>query len=117
MIRDEQQQNPLSSFLKRYKEAIISRIVALNTEKTEQSSESESSDDSQSVATQTSSDVEIHMVVLGVKTEEFNPMDTNASPSASTPPPFQINSGKHYLPSMISLLQDGLKGFKNFKRG
>ncbi|KAK9008520.1 hypothetical protein V6N11_075409 [Hibiscus sabdariffa] len=39
MIRDEQQQNPLSSFLKGYKEAIIPRIAALNTEETEQSSE------------------------------------------------------------------------------
>ncbi|KAL4308566.1 hypothetical protein GQ457_01G014850 [Hibiscus cannabinus] len=31
MIRDEQQLNPLSSFLKGYKEAIIPRIAALNT--------------------------------------------------------------------------------------
>ncbi|KAK8980710.1 hypothetical protein V6N11_073025 [Hibiscus sabdariffa] len=95
MIRDEQQQNPLSSFLKGYKEAIIPRIAALNTEETEQSSESESSDDSQTVATQTSFDDKIHMAIPGVKTEEIDPMDTDASPSASAPPPFQINSGKH----------------------
>ncbi|KAK8493539.1 hypothetical protein V6N12_055104 [Hibiscus sabdariffa] len=95
MIRDEQQQNPLSSFLKGYKEAIIPRIVALNTEETEQSSESENSDDSQSIATQTSSDNEIHMAIPGVKTEEVDQMDTDASPSTSAPPPFQINSGKH----------------------
>ncbi|KAK8982974.1 hypothetical protein V6N11_054959 [Hibiscus sabdariffa] len=95
MIRDEQQQNPLSSFLKGYKEAIIPRIAALNTEETEQSSKSESSDDSQSVATQTSSDDEIHMVIPGVKTEEVDPMDTDTSPSVSAPPTFQINNGKH----------------------
>ncbi|KAK9032332.1 hypothetical protein V6N11_056603 [Hibiscus sabdariffa] len=46
VIRDGQQ-NPLSLFLKGYKEAIIPRIAAINTEETEQSSESESSDDSQ----------------------------------------------------------------------
>ncbi|KAL4273873.1 hypothetical protein GQ457_13G012330 [Hibiscus cannabinus] len=95
MIRDEQQQNPLSLFLKGYKEAIIPRIAALNTEETEQSSESESSNDSQSDTIQTSSDAEIHMAILDVKTEEDHPMETEASPSASAPPPFQINSGKH----------------------
>ncbi|KAK9011314.1 hypothetical protein V6N11_044166 [Hibiscus sabdariffa] len=95
MIRDEQQQNLLSSFLKGYKEAIIPRIATLSTEETEQSSESESSDDSQSAATQTSSDDEIHMAIPGVKTEEVDPMDTDASPSASAPPPFQINSENH----------------------
>ncbi|KAK8494421.1 hypothetical protein V6N12_055674 [Hibiscus sabdariffa] len=96
MIRDEQQ-NPLSLFLKGYKEAIIPRIAAINTEATEQSSESESSDDSQSIETQSSSDDEIQMAIPDVKTEEFevDPMDTDASPSASAPPPFQINSGKH----------------------
>ncbi|KAK8972710.1 hypothetical protein V6N11_012904 [Hibiscus sabdariffa] len=93
--RDEQQQNHLSSFLKGYKEAIIPRIAALNTEETEHSSESESFDDSQSVVSQTSSDDEIQMAIPGVKTEEVDLMDTDASPSASAPPPFQINSGKH----------------------
>ncbi|KAK9043869.1 hypothetical protein V6N11_072193 [Hibiscus sabdariffa] len=95
--RDEQQQNPLSLFLKGYKEAIIPRIAALNTKETEQSSELESSDDSQSIKTQSSSDDEIHMAIPEVKTEEVevDPMDTDASPSASAPPPFQINSGKH----------------------
>ncbi|KAK8526460.1 hypothetical protein V6N12_020931 [Hibiscus sabdariffa] len=96
MIRDGQQ-NPLSSFLKGYKEAIIPRIAAINTEETEQSSKSESSDDSQSIETQSSSDDEIQMAIPDVKTEEVevDPMDTDASPSASAPPPFQINSGKH----------------------
>ncbi|KAK9029792.1 hypothetical protein V6N11_026894 [Hibiscus sabdariffa] len=79
----------------RYKEAIIPRIAALNTEETEQSSESESSDDSQSVATQISYIDEIHMAIPGVKTEEVDLMATDASPSASASPPFQINSGKH----------------------
>ncbi|KAK9032912.1 hypothetical protein V6N11_017954 [Hibiscus sabdariffa] len=95
MIRDEQQKNPLSLFLKGYKEAIIPRIAALNTEETEQSSESENSDNSQSIETQSSSDDEIHMAIPEVKTEEVDPMDTDASPSAVAPPPFQINSGKH----------------------
>ncbi|KAK9032337.1 hypothetical protein V6N11_056608 [Hibiscus sabdariffa] len=37
------------------------------------------------------------MAIPDVKTEEVevDPMDTDASPSASAPPPFQINSGKH----------------------
>ncbi|KAK8999124.1 hypothetical protein V6N11_070301 [Hibiscus sabdariffa] len=96
MIRDGQQ-NPLSLFLKGYKEAIIPRIAAINTEETEQSLESESFDDSQSIETQSSSDDEIQMAIPDVKTEEVevDPMDTDASPSASAPPPFQINSGKH----------------------
>ncbi|KAK9047705.1 hypothetical protein V6N11_053541 [Hibiscus sabdariffa] len=91
MIIDEQHQNPLASFLKEYKEATIPRIAALNTEETElsqQSSEYESSDDSQSSTTQTSSEDEIHMAIPGVKTEEDDPMDTDASPSTSAPPPF-----------------------------
>ncbi|KAK9010518.1 hypothetical protein V6N11_043402 [Hibiscus sabdariffa] len=97
MIRDEQQQNPLSLFLKGYKEAIIPRIAALNTVETEQSSELESSDDSQPIETQSSSSDEIQMAIPDVKTEEVevDPMDTDASPSTSAPPPFQINSGKH----------------------
>ncbi|KAK8515574.1 hypothetical protein V6N12_075610 [Hibiscus sabdariffa] len=96
MIRDGQQ-NPLSLFLKGYKEAIIPRIAAINKEATEQSSESENSDDSQSIETQSSSDDEIQMAIPDVKTEEgeVDPMDTDAPPSASAPPPFQINSGKH----------------------
>ncbi|KAK9043367.1 hypothetical protein V6N11_071712 [Hibiscus sabdariffa] len=96
MIRDGQQ-NPLSLFLKGYKEAIIPRIAKINTEETEQSSKSESFDDSQSIETQSSSDDEIHMAIPDAKTEEVevDPMDTDASPSASAPPPFQINSGKH----------------------
>ncbi|KAK8575414.1 hypothetical protein V6N12_063087 [Hibiscus sabdariffa] len=98
MIRDEKHQNPLTSFLKGYKETIIPRIVVLNTEETElsqQSSKSKSSYDSQSSTTQTSSEDEIHMAIPGVKTEEVDPTETDASPSTSVPPPFQINSGKH----------------------
>ncbi|KAL4388769.1 hypothetical protein GQ457_09G024330 [Hibiscus cannabinus] len=95
MIRDEQHQNPLSLFLKGYKEAIIPRIAALNTEEIEQSSEQESSDDSESDTIQSSSDEEVQMAIPDVKTEEYDPMEAEASPSASAPPPFHINSGKH----------------------
>ncbi|KAK9020364.1 hypothetical protein V6N11_010388 [Hibiscus sabdariffa] len=80
------------------KEAIIPRIDVLNIEETEpsqQSSESDCLDDSQSSTTQNSSEDEIFMAVQGVKTEEFDPMDTDASPSTTAPPPFQINNGKH----------------------
>ncbi|KAK8568400.1 hypothetical protein V6N12_006953 [Hibiscus sabdariffa] len=35
------------------------------------------------------------MAIPEVKTEGFDPMDTEASPSTSAPPLFQINSGKH----------------------
>ncbi|KAL4281917.1 hypothetical protein GQ457_03G000800 [Hibiscus cannabinus] len=93
MIRDEQQQNPLSSFLKGYKKAIIPRIAALNTEETDQSSESENSEYSQSESIQTSSDEEIQMEIPDVKTEEYDPME--ATPSATAPPPFQFNNGKY----------------------
>ncbi|KAL4333562.1 hypothetical protein GQ457_07G041620 [Hibiscus cannabinus] len=93
MIRDEQQQNPLSLFLKGYKEAIIPRIAALNTEESNQPSESENSEYSQSESIQTSSDEEIQMAIPDVKTEEYDPME--ATPSATTPPSFQLNSGKY----------------------
>ncbi|KAK8568397.1 hypothetical protein V6N12_006950 [Hibiscus sabdariffa] len=59
------------------------------------SSESGSSEDSQSSSKQTLSEDDILMAILEVKTEGFDPMDTEASPSTSAPPLFQINSGKH----------------------
>ncbi|KAK8993222.1 hypothetical protein V6N11_033325 [Hibiscus sabdariffa] len=98
MIKDErfQHQNPLTSFLKSYKEATIPKIAAVKTDDNVQSSsESESSDDSQFASDQTSSEDKVFMAVPEVKTEEYDPMDTDASPSTSAPPPFQINSGKH----------------------
>ncbi|KAK8991029.1 hypothetical protein V6N11_062054 [Hibiscus sabdariffa] len=79
-----------------YKEATIPKIATVKRDDNVQSSsESESSDDSQSASDQTSSDDEVFMAVPEVKTEEYDSMDTDASPSTSAPPPFQINSGKH----------------------
>ncbi|KAK8506371.1 hypothetical protein V6N12_034107 [Hibiscus sabdariffa] len=59
------------------------------------SSESKSSEDSQSSSEQTLSGDDLLMAIPEVKTEGFDPMDTDASPSTSTPPLFQINTGKH----------------------
>ncbi|KAK8558817.1 hypothetical protein V6N12_042111 [Hibiscus sabdariffa] len=99
MIKDEgsQHQNPLTSFLKSYKEAIIPKIAVVQADNHEQSSssESESSEDSQSSSEQTLSGDDLLMAIPEVKTEGFDPMDIDASPSTSTPPLFQINSGKH----------------------
>ncbi|KAL4385202.1 hypothetical protein GQ457_15G008620 [Hibiscus cannabinus] len=98
MIKDErlQHQNPSTSFLKSYREATIPKITVVKANNHVQSSlESESSEDSQSSSDQTPSEDEVLMAIPEVKTEEFDPMDTDASPSTSAPPPFQINSGKH----------------------
>ncbi|KAK9005494.1 hypothetical protein V6N11_042925 [Hibiscus sabdariffa] len=98
MIKDEgsQHQNPLTSFLKSYKEATIPKIVVVQADDhVQSSSESGSSEDSQSSSEQTLSEDDILMAIPEVKTEGFDPMDTEASPSTSAPPLFQINSGKH----------------------
>ncbi|KAK8506378.1 hypothetical protein V6N12_034114 [Hibiscus sabdariffa] len=98
MIKDEgsQHHNPLTSFLKSYKEAIIPKIAVVQADThVQSSSESESSEDSQSSSEQTLSGDNLLMAIPEVKTEGFDPMDTDASPSTSTPPLFQINSGKH----------------------
>ncbi|KAK9032917.1 hypothetical protein V6N11_017959 [Hibiscus sabdariffa] len=71
------------------------RTPPSSPKETKQSSESENSDNTHSIETQSSSDDEIHMAIPEVKTEEVDPMDTDASPSVAAPPPFQINSGKH----------------------
>ncbi|KAK8535314.1 hypothetical protein V6N12_056836 [Hibiscus sabdariffa] len=99
MIKDEgpQYQNPLTSFLKSYKEATIPKIAMVQADNHEQtsSSESESLEDSQSSSEQTLSGDDLLMAIPEVKTEGLDPMDTDASPSTSIPPLFQINSGKH----------------------
>ncbi|KAK8504932.1 hypothetical protein V6N12_033186 [Hibiscus sabdariffa] len=98
MIKDEgsQHQNPLTSFLKSYKEATIPKIVVVQADDhVQSSSESGSSEDSQSSLEQTLPEDDILMAIPEVKTEGFDPMDTEASPSTSAPPLFQINSGKH----------------------
>ncbi|KAK9045323.1 hypothetical protein V6N11_059208 [Hibiscus sabdariffa] len=98
MIKEEgsQHQNPLTSFLKSYKEATIPKIDVVQVDDhVQSSSESGSSEDSQSSSEQTLSEDDILMAIPEVKTEGFDPMDTEASPSTSAPPLFQINSGKH----------------------
>ncbi|KAK8563661.1 hypothetical protein V6N12_035804 [Hibiscus sabdariffa] len=99
MIKDEgtQHQNPITTFLKSYKEATIPKIAVVQADSHEQtsSSKSESSEDSRSSSEQTLSGDDLLMAIPEVKTEGLDPMDTDASPSTSTPPLFQINNGKH----------------------
>ncbi|KAL4388578.1 hypothetical protein GQ457_09G008110 [Hibiscus cannabinus] len=93
MIQEQQSANPLTSFLKEYKETTIPRILALNTDEQEQSESEESSGSYESESPKSTSEGEVFMTNPGVKTED-DPMDDEASPSTTTPPIFQVNSGK-----------------------
>ncbi|KAL4318901.1 hypothetical protein GQ457_18G021790 [Hibiscus cannabinus] len=93
MIQEQQSANPLTSFLKEYKETTIPRILALNTDEQEQSESEESSGSYESESPKSTSEGEVFMTNPGVKTED-DPMDDEASPSTTTPPLFQVNNGK-----------------------